>query len=201
MAGITKLDDGLKRLDKMTNDEARMANAEVLRVAHNIDEKVEGVDKKVQGVGTQIKDVDERVQGVNKDVQGVSVQVQGVDENVKMVKEKVQMVIDGAQTVLSYSLTPPLIFNQLDGKEATTEVKLVMRQMAYNVDDVNRSSSVLSSPTVKYLTRSQGGNCERASEDGSLLRTRLQITTSRAISNTKERPSGSVTATSLRNGR
>jgi hypothetical protein len=103
-----------------------MANAEVLRVTHKIDEKV----------------------------QGVSVQVQGIDDNVKTVKENVQIIIDGAQSVLSYS--PSLIFNRLDGKEAATEVRLEMRQIAYNVDDLKRSSSDLSSPTVKYLTRSQG---------------------------------------------
>jgi hypothetical protein len=39
VAGITKLDDGLKKLDKMTNEEARMANAEALRVGHDIDKK------------------------------------------------------------------------------------------------------------------------------------------------------------------
>ena len=41
IAGITKLEDGLQKLDKMTNEEARMANAEVMRLAHDIDKKVE----------------------------------------------------------------------------------------------------------------------------------------------------------------
>ncbi|KAF8264542.1 hypothetical protein EI94DRAFT_1703167 [Lactarius quietus] len=80
VAGITKLDNGLQRLDKMTNEEARMANAEMLRLAHNIDENV-------KGVGTHVKDVDEKVQGIGNDVQGVSVQVRGVEENIKEVKE------------------------------------------------------------------------------------------------------------------
>ena len=101
VAGNTKLGDGLQKLDKMTNEEARMASAQVLRLAHNIDENVKGVDNKVQGVGNQVKDVDEKVQGVNKDVQVVGIQVQAVNENVKIVEEKVQMVIDGAQIVLS----------------------------------------------------------------------------------------------------
>ncbi|KAH9173158.1 hypothetical protein EDB89DRAFT_2242373 [Lactarius sanguifluus] len=118
-AGTTKLEDGLKKLDKMTNDEARMAGAELLRIAHDIDEKVEGVDNKLQGVGIQVKKIDENVQGVNKDVRGVSLQVQDVDENVRIVKEKMQMVLD-------------------DGKEATAGVKLAMRQIAYNIDDANR---------------------------------------------------------------
>ena len=74
----------------MTNEEARMANAEVLRVAHSIDDCV----------------------------QGVSVQVRGVDENVIMIKEKVQMAIDGVETVLGKSPTPSLIFliDQMAGK-------------------------------------------------------------------------------------
>ena len=92
VAGITKLDDGLKKLDRMTNEEARMANAELLRVAHNIDESV-------QGVGIQVK-------GVDDCVQGVSVQVRGVDENVNMLKKEVQMAIDGAETVLGIGKSP-----------------------------------------------------------------------------------------------
>ena len=43
IAGITKLEDGLKNLDKMTNEEARMANAEVMRLAYDIDKKVDGL--------------------------------------------------------------------------------------------------------------------------------------------------------------
>jgi hypothetical protein len=54
----------------------------------------------------------------------------------------------------SSSPTLSLTFDRLDGKEAATEAKKI-------ANDVHRSSSVLSSPTVKYLTR-QGGNCERA---------------------------------------
>ncbi|KAH9051145.1 hypothetical protein EDB83DRAFT_2316917 [Lactarius deliciosus] len=131
VVGITKLDDGLKRLDKMTNEEAKMANAELLRITHSIGVKVEGVDNKVQGVGIQIKDVDEKVQDVNR-------YVRGVDENVKVVGEKVQIAIDGARTVLGDPPTPSLILNRVDGKEAATEVKLVMQQIAYNVDDANR---------------------------------------------------------------
>jgi hypothetical protein len=86
------LDDGLKKLDKMTNEEARMASAEALKLAHVIDAKVDGVDEKVQGVGEQVKDVDERVQAVSKNVQVV-------DDSVRAVEEKMQEVLDGAQLV------------------------------------------------------------------------------------------------------
>jgi len=134
----------------MTNEEARMANAEVLKVAHNIDKKVEGVDEKVQGVGAWVNDVDKKVE---------------------VVEAKVQMVIDGAQ------------------------------QTAHTLDDVERSSSVPSSPTVEYLTRSQEGNYESALENGNLLLILPQITKSHANVNTNEQRSGSAKAASLRNGR
>ena len=59
----------------MTNEETRMANAEVIRLAHNIDKKVEGIDEKVQGVGEQLL---------------------GVGGDVKVVEDKVQTTINGA---------------------------------------------------------------------------------------------------------
>ncbi|KAH9035977.1 hypothetical protein EDB84DRAFT_1203547 [Lactarius hengduanensis] len=80
VAGIRKLKDGLKKLDNMTNEEARMANAQMLKIAHDIEKKVDGVDEKVQEVGDGVNDVKEKVQGV--------------DENVNAVDEKVQTIID-----------------------------------------------------------------------------------------------------------
>ena len=68
IAGIRPLGDGLKKLDKMTNEEARMANAEGLRLGYIIEKKVEGVDEKVQGVGAQVTGVDEKVKAVEKKV-------------------------------------------------------------------------------------------------------------------------------------
>ena len=76
-----------------------------------------------------------------------------------------------------------------------------MQQTAYNVDDVKRSSSVPSSPTVECLTRTQGSNYERTLKDGNLLLIRLHITISYASVNTKEQRSGSSKAASLRDGR
>ena len=132
IAGITKLEDGLKKLDKMTNEEARMANAEVMRLAYDIDKKVEGVDEKV-------KSVDEKVQGVDK-------KVLGVEGNVKAVEDKVQTVMDGATVWLVINTITDLNFP--DGKQTA----VILRKVAYDVDDVKRSSSVSLSPTVEYLT-------------------------------------------------
>jgi hypothetical protein len=107
VAGVTKLEDGMKRLDRLTNEEARMANAVVLKVTHNVDEKVRGVGDVVRVIDKKVHDVDEKVQGVDWKVQSVAAQVedvkgevQGVNNSVKVVEEKVQVIIDGAKMEL-----------------------------------------------------------------------------------------------------
>ena len=57
VAGITKLEDGLKKLDKMTNEEARMANAEALRVGHDIKTKVDEVKLIIQRTAYNVDDM------------------------------------------------------------------------------------------------------------------------------------------------
>ncbi|KAH9081520.1 hypothetical protein EDB83DRAFT_2669924 [Lactarius deliciosus] len=57
LAGWTVMEDALKRLDKLTTEEARMVNAQILTNTHITDVKLTGVEKKVQGVDTQMKNV------------------------------------------------------------------------------------------------------------------------------------------------
>ncbi|KAH9014038.1 hypothetical protein EDB84DRAFT_1680251 [Lactarius hengduanensis] len=64
VAGWTDLEDGLKKLDKMTNEEVVMASVQVLEVTHKI-------DNKVTGVGDGVRGVDEKVQVVNDNVKAV----------------------------------------------------------------------------------------------------------------------------------
>ena len=47
---MTDLEDAVKRLDNLTQEEARMALSEVLRITHNIRDEVKVVDDKVQVV-------------------------------------------------------------------------------------------------------------------------------------------------------
>ena len=82
LAGMADLEDALKKLDRLTQEEARMANAEVLRIAHNIRDEVKIVDGRVEEVGDKVGDVGDKVEGVD---------------------EKVQVVIDGAR-ILSCQL-------------------------------------------------------------------------------------------------
>jgi hypothetical protein len=76
--GDTEVEDSLKRLDKLTQEEALMASAELLKMTDmlgsqvmGVDDRVRGVDSRVQEVGdvhvgNKVQDVDGRVQGVGK---------------------------------------------------------------------------------------------------------------------------------------
>ena len=55
--GMKGVEDALQRLDKLTQEEARMAAAEALRFARGIDDKVKDVDERVQQVGNQVTDL------------------------------------------------------------------------------------------------------------------------------------------------
>jgi hypothetical protein len=79
LIGKTDIEDALKRLDKLTNEEARMVNAQVLEAAHTVEDRVLDVDNKV----TRVDD-----------------RVAGVDNNVKAIDDKVAVVINGAQPFL-----------------------------------------------------------------------------------------------------
>ena len=99
LVGRRDLEDSLKRLDKLTNEEARMAMAQVLRVTHTIEERVRGVADTLLGVddrGARIEDgvtnVDERVAGVDDRVAGVDDRVAGVGSRVAGVDNKVDQV-------------------------------------------------------------------------------------------------------------
>ena len=55
LAGMADLEDALKKLDRLTQEEARLANVEVLRLAHSIRDGVEIVDGKVEEVGDKVQ--------------------------------------------------------------------------------------------------------------------------------------------------
>jgi hypothetical protein len=84
LVGRTDLEDALKRLDKLTQEEARMATAQVLKATHNVDDRVKGVADKVVGVDDRVAEIDDRVASV--------------DDIVKAIDVKVAEVIDGEHT-------------------------------------------------------------------------------------------------------
>ncbi|KAH9178025.1 hypothetical protein EDB89DRAFT_1299066 [Lactarius sanguifluus] len=99
LVGGRDIEDALQKLDRLTQEEARMATAEVLRVTHGVDDKVKGVGFQVEGVNKGVQDVDGKVEGVDVRVQGVDERVQGVDERVQGADKRIQRVGDGVYGV------------------------------------------------------------------------------------------------------
>ncbi|KAH9959282.1 hypothetical protein BC827DRAFT_524479 [Russula dissimulans] len=66
--GRKDLEDALKRLDKLTHEEARMATAEILKATRTVDERVTGVDVRVANVDDRVANVDNRVRVVDDKV-------------------------------------------------------------------------------------------------------------------------------------
>ena len=117
LVGMADLEDALKRLDRLTQEEARMANAEVLRITHSIREEVKIVDGKVVRV-------DDKVDAVGNKVEDVGDKVENIDE-------KVQVVIDGTRT-LSSQLKAFLTHILLDGRQA----KVAAKEIGVKIEDV-----------------------------------------------------------------
>jgi len=87
------MEDALKRLDKLTQEEAWMAAAQNLKVTHNIDERMKGVANTVEAIDNKVASVDERVVGVDDRVASVNERVVTVDDRVKVVDNNLVQVI------------------------------------------------------------------------------------------------------------
>ena len=96
---MADLESALKKLDRLTQEEARMALAEVLRITHSIRDEVKVVDGKVESVVDKVEDVSNNVEDIGD-------KVEDIGDKVQSVSEKVQMVIDGARRVSTHLLMP-----------------------------------------------------------------------------------------------
>jgi uncharacterized protein YoxC len=99
LAGNRDIEDSLERLDNLTQEEARMASTELLKITHSVDGKVMGVDDRVKGVEGKMQDVRDDMQKVRDGVQGVGNKVQDVRVDVRDVGDKVQDVDDSIQDI------------------------------------------------------------------------------------------------------
>jgi hypothetical protein len=79
LIGRTDIEDALKRLDRLTQEEARMAAAQVLKVANTVDDRV-------QGIANNIVSVDNRVAGVDDKVAGIDDRMKDVHDGVDQMK-------------------------------------------------------------------------------------------------------------------
>ena len=86
------MEDALQRLDKLTQEEARMATAEILRLTQIVDNKVTTVDNKVITVDNKVTNVDNKVTTIGS-------KVTTIDSKVKTVDNKVTTIVNGERHV------------------------------------------------------------------------------------------------------
>lgn len=65
LVGNTDVEDTLRKLDKLTQEEARMAAAELLKITHSVNSKVEGMDNRMKGVDGRVQDLDVKMDQVS----------------------------------------------------------------------------------------------------------------------------------------
>jgi len=106
LLGTTDLEDALKRLDKLTNEEAQMATAQVLKVTHTVDKRVMrvadnvvGINDRVAYVDKRLGDVDDRVASVGGRVVRVDNRMAGIDDRVTRVDARVAIIDDGVRSI------------------------------------------------------------------------------------------------------
>ena len=99
LIGKTEMEDALKRLDKLTQEEARMAAAQNLKATHTVDKRVKGVADTAVAIDNRVAGVDDRVADVKDQVTGVSNQLASVDDQVASVNDRVITVGDRVKAV------------------------------------------------------------------------------------------------------
>jgi hypothetical protein len=104
LIGRTDMEDALKKLDTLTQEEVGMAVAQNLKATHAVDERVRGVantvtamDNTVASVDARVARVDDTVAGIDDRFTRVDDKVAGVDDRVASVDNKVGEVINGTQ--------------------------------------------------------------------------------------------------------
>jgi hypothetical protein len=151
LTGNRDIEDSLDRLDKLTEEEARMAAAELLKITHN-------VDGKVRGVAGQVQDVRGDVQDVRCDVQDVRGDVQDVCFDVRDVRVDVQ-----------------------DARGDLRNVGNMVQDVDDKLDQANRSLSLETLIVIPQAqTASQGTNSETISYGGFRPQTHPPVITSHA---------------------
>ncbi|KAI0290287.1 hypothetical protein BC826DRAFT_1187375 [Russula brevipes] len=158
LIGRTDLEDALKKLDKLTQEEAQMATAEVLKATHAVDNRVRGVDDRVAGVDDRVAGVADRVAGIDDKVASVNDRVisvtdmvavageraAGIDDKVAGVGEKMAGVDDRVKTVDTRVTAVDDRVRAVDDKVAAVlndgkETSVVIQRTANDVDQLKRN--------------------------------------------------------------
>ena len=106
LIGKNDIEDALKRLDRLTQEEARMAAAQHLKVTNTIDIRVGRIAENVIDINDRVTGIDDKVTGVDTHLAGVDNRVKDVDDKVKAVDDKLVAVIDGVLYFQSFENCP-----------------------------------------------------------------------------------------------
>ena len=132
--GINRLNDAFQQLDKLTKEEALMAEAETLEIAARIDKNVIDTAANVAVIDEGVKDVHVIVTGVNDKVESAHAETQAVHRKVSLIN---------TGDIFCSSLTPECVLSltRLGVSEAREEIQAVFK----HVSDLNRC--VISQPS------------------------------------------------------
>jgi predicted nucleic acid-binding Zn-ribbon protein len=94
LIGRTEMEDALKKLDKLTQEEARMAVAQNLKATYTVDDRVRGVANTVTAIDSRVADVNDQVAGVDDRVARVGDRIAGIDERIASVARATHVIED-----------------------------------------------------------------------------------------------------------
>jgi hypothetical protein len=101
LVGRMDVEDALLQLDKLTQEEARMAAAEALKIARGIDDKVDNIDDKVGGVDIRVKSVDRKVGSVMEGVKQTGVTIRKVANQVSDINRSSSLTANNHESLSS----------------------------------------------------------------------------------------------------
>jgi hypothetical protein len=106
----------------LTQEEARIASAELLKVTHSVDDRVKGIDGKVEDVRSDVHDVGDKVQGVEGRVQDVDHRVQSIGNNISSRIQGVDDKVDQVNRSLSLEHLLPFPSIHTSSQETSSEI-------------------------------------------------------------------------------
>ena len=82
------IEDALKRLDRLTQEEVQMAAAQLFRATNTIDNRLEEIADNMRGVDNRVAGMGERVAGVDERVAAFYDRIAYVGDRIKMLTTK-----------------------------------------------------------------------------------------------------------------
>src|SRR6266404_1324557 len=146
LIGRKDVEDALHMLDRLTQEEEKMACAEALRIAGELEKSMKGVEATVGSVGGAVESVRTKAEPIGDKLQSISDEAQGVDD-------KLSAAIQGESCLASRGLSylyPDFFFTRrLDGKET----RMALEGLANQIDRSFISTSLRLRKNLAILFR------------------------------------------------